>query len=87
VEVKGAADAEERTRRFILERHPKATRILFRRVDNMGYSWLVEGEVWFKRLHLFTVKRIFKVQISLETGEAASFQEERPTRFKHAGGR
>ena len=82
LKVKGAAGAEEKARRLILKRHPDATRILFRSIGNMGHSWLVEGEVWFKRLRFFTVKRNFKIEIDTEKGEVVSFQEERPHRFK-----
>ena len=77
LKVKGAAGAGEKARRLILKRHPDATRILFRRIDNMGHSWLVEGEVWFKRLRLFTVKRNFKIEIGVEKGEVSSYHEER----------
>ena len=75
VEVRGAADAEDRAKKLILERHPKARRILFKRVEKKDNSWLIEGEVWFKWLRPFTVKKIFKLQISSETGEVASYQE------------
>jgi len=43
VQVKGAADAEVRARRLIVERHSGVRRILFKRVDKMDGSWLVEG--------------------------------------------
>jgi hypothetical protein len=75
VEVKGAADAEVRARKLIGESHPKVRRILFKRVEKKDNSWLIEGEVWFKWLRLFTVKKTFKLQISSETGEATSYQE------------
>jgi len=43
VEVRGAADAEDRARKLILERHPKARRILFKRVEKKDNSWLMKG--------------------------------------------
>jgi hypothetical protein len=75
VEVKGAAEAEVRARRLITESHPKVRRILFKRVDKKDNSWLIEGEVWYRLLHIFTVKKTFRLQISSETGEATSYQE------------
>lgn len=72
-----AMDAENRAREFIRERHPKMRRILVRRVDKKDDSWLIEGEVWFKRLRLFTVKRTFKLRIGSKTGEVTSYQETR----------
>jgi hypothetical protein len=43
VKVRGVADAEDRSRKLILERHPKARRILFKRVEKNGNSWLMKG--------------------------------------------
>jgi hypothetical protein len=76
VEVRGAADAEDRAKKVIRERHPKLRRILFKRVEKKDNSWLIEADVWFKRLHLFTVKKTFRLKISSETGKATSYQEE-----------
>ena len=75
VEVKGPADAEDRAREYIRERHPKVRKILFKRVDRKEDAWLIEGDVWFKRLHLFTVKKSFRLQIGSETREVKSYQE------------
>ena len=60
-------DAEVRVREFIRERHPKVRRFLFKRVDRKGDAWLIEGDVWFQRLRLFTVKRNFRLRIGSET--------------------
>lgn len=70
-------DAETRAREFIRERHPKMKQILIRRVDKKDDSRLIEGEVWFKRLRFFTVKRAFKLRIDSKTGEVTSYQETR----------
>ena len=75
MEVKGVADAEDRARKLIGERYPKVRRILFKRVDKKDDSRLIEGEVWFQRLRLFTVKRTFRLQIDSETGDVTSYQE------------
>jgi hypothetical protein len=77
VEVKDPTDAEARAREHIRERHPKVRRILFKRVDRKGNAWLIEGDVWFQRLHLFTAKKSFRLQIDSETGEVTSYQETR----------
>jgi len=68
VETRNVVDAEDRARKLILERHPKAWRILFKKVDKKDNSWLIEGEVWFKWLRLFTFKKTFRLQISSEKG-------------------
>jgi hypothetical protein len=75
VEVRSAADAEDRAKKLIREKHPKLRRILFKRVEKNDNSWLMEGEVWFKRLRLFTVKKTFRLKISSKTGKTASYQE------------
>ena len=75
LKVKGALDADERAKRLILEKHPKATHIQIKRTDKMDSSWLIEGEFRFKRLHLFATKRFFKAEIDVENGEAKSYTE------------
>jgi len=76
VEVRGAADAEDRAKKAIREKHPKLKRILFKRVEKKDNSWLMEGEFWFKRLRLFTFKKTFRLKISSKTGKITSYQEE-----------
>ncbi|MGC8940131.1 MAG: hypothetical protein ACP5IM_06800 [Candidatus Bathyarchaeia archaeon] len=75
LKVKGALDAEERAKRLVLEKHSKATHIQIKRMDKMDNSWLIEGEFRFKRLHLFTAKKLFKAEIDAENGEAKSYIE------------
>ena len=48
-EIKGPVEAEARASEFIRGRHRGVTRTLFRRVERGRNTWLVEGEVWFKR--------------------------------------
>lgn len=36
---------------------------------------MVEGELWFKRAHFFTVRRSFRLRISAETWQVASYKE------------
>jgi hypothetical protein len=49
---------------------------LFQRVEKRDNSWLIEGEVWFKRLRLFTVKKTFRLKISSKIGKTTSYQQE-----------
>lgn len=70
-----AMDAENRARQFIRHRRPRANGVRFRRTWREGDVWMVEGEFWFKRLRLFTAKRSFRLQVSAETGEVASYEE------------
>jgi len=83
VEVEGRANAEDRAREYIRERHPKVRRILLRRVEKEDGAWLIEGEVWFKRLRFFTIRRSFRLQIGSETGEVTSYQENRSGACTH----
>jgi hypothetical protein len=73
VEIRNVADAEDRAKKLILERHPKARQTLFKKVDKKDNSWLIEGEVWFKRLRIFTVKKTFGLKISSKTGKITSY--------------
>lgn len=64
-------DAEAKAKAFIKDRCQPRTvrRILLRRTSREGDVWLVEGKVWLKRLYFFTVRKSFRIQISVETGE------------------
>jgi len=75
VEVRGAADAEDRAKKVIREKHPKLKRILFKRVEKNDNSWLIEGEVWYRLLGFFTVEKSFRLRINSETGEVTSYRE------------
>ena len=81
VKVKGAAEAEDRVKKVIREKHPKLKRVLFKRVEKNDNSWLMEGEFWFKRLRLFTFKKTFRLKINSKTGKVTSYQET-PSRTK-----
>lgn len=75
--ITSPVDAEARARQFIKDKHPTRTvrRILLRRTSKEGGVWLLEGEVWFKRLLFFTVRKFFRLQISVEAGELISYEE------------
>lgn len=70
-------DAETKAREFIRERHPKVKQIVLRRANKKDNAWLIEGEVRFKRLHFFSVKMTFRLQLGSKTGEVTSYQETR----------
>jgi hypothetical protein len=64
--VKGAAEAEEKAKEILKERHPNVFRIIINKVDRTNNSWLIQGEIYYKRLKLFTIKRKFKLEINAE---------------------
>jgi len=70
-----ATDAENIAREFIGNRHPRIKTIRFTRTLREGDVWLLEGKVWFKWAYLFTVKKPFRLRISAETMEVASYEE------------
>lgn len=75
-------DAEARAKQFIKDKHPPRTvrRILLRRTSKEDGVWLLEGEVWFKRYFFFTVRKFFRLQISVEAGELISYEERKVER-------
>jgi hypothetical protein len=54
--IKGAAEAEEKAEEILKERHPNVFRIIINKVDRTNNSWLIQGEIYYKRLKLFTIK-------------------------------
>lgn len=77
VEIRGPAEAEDRAKKFIDDRHYKVRQVLFRTVQKEGEVWLLEGEVWFRWAHFFTVKRFFRLKMKPETGDVTSYEETR----------
>jgi hypothetical protein len=73
--IKGAAEAEEKAKEILKEKHP--VRIMISKVDRTNNSWLIEGEICYKRLKLFTIKRMFKLEINAENGKPLTYQEKR----------
>lgn len=75
--ITSVVDAEARATALIKDRHPPRTvrRIVLRGTSKVGDVWLAEGEVWLKRAFFFTVRKSFRLQISVETGELISYEE------------
>ena len=78
--VKGAAEAEEKAKEILKERHPNVFRIIINKVDRTNGSWLIQGEIYYKRLKLFTIKRKFKLEINAENGKLITYQEKRTSK-------
>jgi hypothetical protein len=66
---------EEKARQFIKQRHPRLELISFRTVYKEGDTWIVDGEVKFKRAYFFHTTRTFKIKIDAITGEIVSYEE------------
>ena len=75
--ITGLVDAEAEAKGFVKDRYPPRTirQLLLRKTAKEGDVWLVEGEVWLKRLHFFTVRKSFRLQISVENGKLTSYEE------------
>ena len=70
-----AMDAENIAREFIENRYQRVKTIRFTRTRREDDVWLVEGEFWFERALFFTARRSFRLRISAETREVASYEE------------
>lgn len=67
--------AEVRAREFIKQKHSRVKRIFLRTVYREGNTWVLHGEVKFKRAYFFAAERSFRLQINPETGEVTSYEE------------
>jgi hypothetical protein len=56
--IKGAAEAEEKARKILKEKHPNTFRIMISKVDRTNNSWLIDGEIYYKRLKLCHKKNV-----------------------------
>ena len=84
MEVSSRAQAEARAREFIKQKHPKVKRIFFRTMYREGNTWVLHGEVEFKRAYFFVVARSFKLQVNTDREEVISYDEAHPSRSKEA---
>ena len=84
MEVSSPAQAEARAREFIKQKHPKVKRIFFRTMYREGNTWVLHGEVEFKRVYFFVVARSFKLQVNTDREEVISYDEAHPSRSKEA---
>jgi hypothetical protein len=55
--IKGAAEAEEKAKEILKEKHPNVVRMIINKVDRTNGSWLIQGEVCYKRLKTFHYKK------------------------------
>lgn len=67
--IKDFTDARVRARSFIKERFPRVKRIYLGRTWKENDVWIVEVEIKVKTGVFSTVKKMFRLQISAETGE------------------
>jgi len=70
-----SAEAEARARDFIKQKHSKVERIFFKTMYREENSWVLQGEVRFKRAFFFTVNRSFEFRINIDTGEVVFYGE------------
>ena len=75
--IKGAAEAEEKAKKILKEKHLNMVHVMINKVNRTNNSWLIEGEIYYKRLKLFTIKRKFKLEINAENGKPVTYQEKR----------
>lgn len=67
--------AEAIARQFIRHKHHKVERIFFKTMYPEENSWVLHGEVQFKRALFFTISRSFELRIDMDTGEVTLFKE------------
>ena len=72
-----SGEAEAKARQFIKQRHSRVERIFFRTMHREGDTWVLHGEVEFKRTYFFVTLRSFKVQVNANTGEVTLYEEVR----------
>ena len=77
-------EAEARARQFVKQRHPRVERIFFRTMYREENSWVLHGEVKFKRAYFFPAMRSFKLKVNTGTGEVVSYEETRMQQPKEA---
>lgn len=74
--IKGAAEAEEKAKEILKERHPNMVHNYQQSRPNKQFM-AHQGEIYIKRLKLFTIKRKFKLEINAENGKPITYQEKR----------
>jgi len=83
-ETLDSGEAEERAKQFIKQRHSRVERIFFRTMYREGDTWVLHGEVSFKRAYFFLATRSFKVKVNTDTGEIVSYEETQMSQPKEA---
>ena len=83
-ETLDSGEVEARARQFIKQRHSRVERIFFRTMYREGDTWVLHGEVSFKRAYFFLATRSFKVKVNTDTGEIVSYEETQMSQLKEA---
>jgi hypothetical protein len=77
-------EAEAKARQFVKQRHSRVERIFFRTMYREENSWVLHGEVKFKRAYFFPAIGSFKLKVNTGTGEVVSYEETRMPQPKEA---
>jgi hypothetical protein len=83
-ETLNSGEAEERAKQFIKQRHSRVERIFFRTMYREENTWILHGEVSFKRAYFFPATRSFKIKVNTDTEEIVSYEETRMSQPKEA---
>jgi len=70
-----SVEAEARAREFIKQRHSRVERIFFKTMYKEENSWVLQGEMQFKRVFFFAAKRSFKLRINIGAGDIVFYEE------------
>jgi hypothetical protein len=82
--IMDSEEAEARARQFIKQRHSRVERIFFRTMYREENTWILHGEVSFKRAYFFSAMRSFEIKVNTDTGEVVSYEETQMSQSKEA---
>jgi hypothetical protein len=68
-------EAETGAREFIRQRHSRVERIFFKTMYIEENSWVLHGEVTFRRAFFFAVNRSFEFRTNIDTGETMFYEK------------
>ena len=83
-ETLDSGEVEARAKQFIKQRHSRVERIFFRTMYREENTWILHGEVSFKRAYFFPATRSFKLNVNTDTGEIVSYEETQMSQSKEA---
>jgi hypothetical protein len=83
-ETLDSREAEAKARQFIKQKHSRVKRIFFRTMYREGNTWILHGELRFKRAYFFSAIRSFKLKVNTNTGEIVSYEETQMSQPKEA---
>ena len=76
------AKAEAKATEHIKHKHAKVERIFLRTVYWEEDTWILQGEVKFKRAYFFNIDKIFKIKINPKNTTVKSYEEHSISRHK-----